>query len=223
MGERLRRRRGALVDPLPQAGEQGAPELLGGVHVGGCAAGAGLLGAVGLGAQTEGQQGPEPLCFLGVAQPRKPVVHGRAGVVELALPDRQRRPDLERDDKLREMLLPKTSTELSSNCSPSASWTATSWLSSCNAVARSRRPASGSEATESRIASVLTRKGSITPAEADPGQPRRPQATWRPLEPALAARGAGSPSGPPNRARYAGPARADTSPAQRLPARRSPG
>jgi hypothetical protein len=75
--------------------------------------------------------------------------------------------------------------------------TATSWLSACNAVARPRRPASGSQATDSRIASVLTRKGSITPAGADPGQPARPQATWRPLEPALAARGAGSPSGPP--------------------------
>src|SRR5215211_1349628 len=111
----------------------------------------------------------------------------------------------------------KTSTVLVSNCSPSASWTATSWLSACNAVARSRRPASGSEATEARIASVLTRKGSITPAEADPGQRTRPQATWRPQGPVRAARGAGPPSGPPNRARYAGPARADTSPAQRPP------
>jgi hypothetical protein len=52
-------------------------------------------------------------------------------------------------------------------------------------------PASGSQATDSRIASVLTRKGSITPAGADPGQPARPQATWRPLEPRwrLAAQG----------------------------------
>jgi hypothetical protein len=70
---------------------------------------------------------------------------------------------------------------------------------------------------------VLTRKRSITPVEADPGQPTHPQATWRPLEPVLAAPGAGPPSGPPSRARSAGPARADTSPAQRLPARRSPG
>ena len=51
----------------------------------------------------------------------------------------------------------KASTVLSSNCSPSASWTATTWLSACNALARSRRPASGSEATEARIASLLTR------------------------------------------------------------------
>jgi hypothetical protein len=108
-------------------------------------------------------------------------------------------------------------------CSPSAPWAATAWLSASNAMARSRRPASASEATEARIASVLTRKGSITPAAADPGQPTHPQATWRPLGPARAVRGAGPPSGPPNQARYARPARADTSPAQRLPARRSPG
>ena len=36
-------------------------------------------------------------------------------------------------------------------------WTAITWLSACNAMARSRRPASGSEATEARIVSVLTR------------------------------------------------------------------
>ncbi len=52
---------------------------------------------------------------------------------------------------------PKASTVLSSNCSPSASWTATTWLSACIALARSRQPASGSEATEARIASLLTR------------------------------------------------------------------
>src|SRR5215216_2168447 len=47
--------------------------------------------------------------------------------------------------------------------------------------------------TEARIAPALTRKGSITPAGAGPGQLTHPQAAWRRLGPGLAARGAGPP------------------------------